>query len=142
MVQYIANLFDLQISYNGAVKHMSSSTKAEIMTILTALIVAHEHATVKIYTDSQAAIDSFSKSSQLRHISPRRFNKINYTSLCATIHHIINELRLSVQLIEVKAHSNDANNDKADQLAKGGHFNNTSTSINHNHVPSQTVTLL
>jgi ribonuclease HI len=50
---HIANLSDGQISFCGAVEHMPSSTKAEIMAILTSLIVSRDRTTIKIFTDSQ-----------------------------------------------------------------------------------------
>lgn len=65
------------ITHNGSLEYFPSSTKAETMAILTALIVAPERCDVNIYTDSQGAIDTFYKSSNLSAISPRRYNKIN-----------------------------------------------------------------
>ncbi|PKC58526.1 hypothetical protein RhiirA1_400576 [Rhizophagus irregularis] len=68
---HIPNIPDFNAFYRGALKHLPSSTKAEIMAILTAIIILlPSNATILILTDSQAAIDGFNKSAQLRHISP------------------------------------------------------------------------
>ncbi|UZO04238.1 uncharacterized protein OCT59_024629 [Rhizophagus irregularis] len=65
----------------GPIKEPLNICRRLLKAILTALIVSPYKATVIINTDSQSAIDSFNKSSRLQYISPRRFNKINYTSL-------------------------------------------------------------
>ncbi|CAB4376481.1 unnamed protein product [Rhizophagus irregularis] len=68
---HIPNIPNFNAFYRGALKHLPSSTKAEIMAILTAIIILlPSNATILILTDSQAAIDGFNKSAQLRHISP------------------------------------------------------------------------
>lgn len=38
---------------------MPSATKAEILAIVTALIIAPSYSSITIFTDSQAAIDGF-----------------------------------------------------------------------------------
>ncbi|PKK55821.1 hypothetical protein RhiirC2_801433, partial [Rhizophagus irregularis] len=63
------------------------------------------------------------------------------TALISAIHHIINKLSLKVTLFKVKAHSGDHYNDSADALAKAGRLILTPTTINHDHLPSQTLTL-
>ncbi|PKY33184.1 hypothetical protein RhiirB3_451909 [Rhizophagus irregularis] len=75
----LANHLNDNIFYSGSLKFFPSSTKAETMAILTALIV--------------------------------------------------------------KAHSGDHYNDSADTLAKAGRLILTPTTINHEHLPSQTLTL-
>ncbi|PKK57646.1 hypothetical protein RhiirC2_797669 [Rhizophagus irregularis] len=129
------------IFYSGSLKFFPSSTKAETMAILTALLVCPPRCKVVINTDSQAAIDAFHKSKNLHSISPRRFNKINNNILWSTIHHVINKLTLKVTFIKVKAHSGDHYNDIADALAKAGRLILTTMTIKHDHLPSQTLTL-
>ncbi|PKK63668.1 hypothetical protein RhiirC2_788558 [Rhizophagus irregularis] len=135
-----SNLTDVNINHNGSLEFFPSSTKAETMAILTALIVSPQNSSINIYTDSQAAIDTFHKSSNLISISSRRFNKINNNILWSTVHYIIDKLNLHITLYKVKAHSNNAFNDIADAQAKVGRLHQTLTSINHRHLPSQMIT--
>ncbi|PKY17728.1 hypothetical protein RhiirB3_430406 [Rhizophagus irregularis] len=137
----LANHLNDNIFYSGSLKFFPSSTKAETMAILTALIICPPNSIVEIYTDSQAAIDAFHKSKNLHSISPRRFNKINNNILWSTIHHIIKKLSIKVSLFKVKAHSGDHYNDVADTLAKAGRLILTPTTVNHEHLPSQILTL-
>ncbi|CAB4424282.1 unnamed protein product [Rhizophagus irregularis] len=136
-----SNLDNVNFTYNGSIQYFPSSTKAETMAILTCLAVCPQSCTIRIYTDSQAAIDSFHKSKNLSSISPRRFNKINNNILWSTIHHLIRELGLIVKLFKVKAHSNNHFNDLADVQAKLGRLQPTPTQICHDHLPHQTLTI-
>ncbi|PKY59552.1 hypothetical protein RhiirA4_482374 [Rhizophagus irregularis] len=138
---HISNITDPMFYHCGSLEHFPSSTKAEIMAILTALLVAPHKSEVIIYTDSQAAISGFHKSANLQFISSRRFNKINYTSLWSTIHHIINKLDIRLQLIKVKAHSSCAYNDRADELAKLGRVKSTPTSLKFNSILNFNISL-
>ncbi|CAB5204536.1 unnamed protein product [Rhizophagus irregularis] len=103
----VSNSFEQKIFFNGTGTLMPSATKAEILAIVTALIIAPSYSSITILTDSQAAIDGFNKSSQLRYISPRRFNKINNTILWAALHHNIQKLNLKVDLKKIRAHSDN-----------------------------------
>ncbi|CAB4435335.1 unnamed protein product [Rhizophagus irregularis] len=136
-----SNLYNCNITYNGSLKFFPSSTKAETMAILTALVVCPEFGIVTVHTDSQAAIDSFHKSKNLYTISPRRFNKINNNILWSSIHLIIQTLSLKVKLLKVKAHSGNQFNDIADIQAKLGRTQPVPTTIIHDHLPNQTITL-
>ncbi|EXX64464.1 hypothetical protein RirG_142450 [Rhizophagus irregularis DAOM 197198w] len=138
---HISNIQNQDFSYCGSIEHFPSATKAEIMAILTALIILPGGSDVTIFTDSQAAISNFQKSAHLQYVSPRRFNKINYMSLWSAIHHIIKKLSLNVKLIKVKAHSSSADNDKADALAKMGHFKTPPTSITLHGIPNLNISL-
>ncbi|PKY52810.1 hypothetical protein RhiirA4_470673 [Rhizophagus irregularis] len=109
-----SNLPGANITYNGSLELFPSSTKAETMAILTALLTAPTNGNIIIYTDSQAAIDAFHKSSNLSSISPRRYNKINNNILWPSIHQTIKTLQLTIRFHKVKAHSNDTFNDIAD----------------------------
>ncbi|CAB5212412.1 unnamed protein product [Rhizophagus irregularis] len=139
---HISNIMDFDLFYHGAIEHFPSSTKAEIIAILTALIILPPHSSVNIFTDFQAAIEGYKKSSQLHFISPRRYNKINYISLWSVIHDIIKKLSLKLTLIKVKAHSHSAYHDKADELAKVGRLKPIPTAINSNASSTQSVSLV
>ncbi|CAB5192257.1 unnamed protein product [Rhizophagus irregularis] len=136
-----SNIKGCNITYSGSLQFFPSSTKAEVMAILTALLVCPSGCDVFIHTDSQAAIDAFHKSKNLHSISPRRFNKINNNILWSAIHHIVKTLSLKVKLLKVKAHSGDYFNDTADGLAKAGRLILTPTVIKHTHLSTQTLTL-
>ncbi|PKY45935.1 hypothetical protein RhiirA4_460671 [Rhizophagus irregularis] len=136
-----SNLSTCNITYNGSLQYFPSATKAETMAILTALVVCPEFGIITIFTDSQAAIDSFHKSKNLHTISPRRFNKINNNILWSSIHFIIQTLSLKVKLSKVKAHSGNQFNDIADIQAKLGRTQPNPTTIIYDHLPNQTITL-
>ncbi|PKY58416.1 hypothetical protein RhiirA4_480319 [Rhizophagus irregularis] len=84
-----SNLSNCNITYNGSLKFFPSSTKAETMAILTALVT----------------------------------------------------LSLQVKLSKVKAHSGNHFNDIADIQAKLGCTQPIPTTIIHDHLPNQTITL-
>lgn len=65
----IADPVNLNVFHNGSIQYFPSSTKAEIMAILTALIVLAPNTNVTIHTDSQAAIDGFFLTKNIRSIS-------------------------------------------------------------------------
>ncbi|RGB25208.1 hypothetical protein C1646_772049 [Rhizophagus diaphanus] len=137
-----SNLDQINISYNSSLKFFPLSTKAEVMAILTALISCSPKAFISIHTNFQCAINTFHKLKNLYLISPRRFNKINNNILWSAIYHIIKFLGLRVKFIKVKAHSSNLYNDKADSLVKTGRLENPNTSILHDHLPNQALTIM
>ncbi|RHZ87695.1 hypothetical protein Glove_32g3 [Diversispora epigaea] len=93
-----------------------SSTKAELMTILTALIVVPRDSIVTIKTNSQEAIHlitNFNNTSQAK-----TWHKTDYSPILQTIKQIIAQLQLNLNLIKVKAHTTDVNNNIVDNLVK------------------------
>ena len=95
-----------------------SSTKAEILSILTALLVVTSDSKVKIHTDSNNAITQFNKFRNEK--SNRKKQKIANTGMWDNITDIINRFNIEVEWIKVKAHSNIWGNEEADILAKEG----------------------
>src|SRR6266498_1394443 len=95
-----------------------SSTKAEMLAYLTALLTAPCRSKVKIYTDSQATIDRFYRLPDFSHLSARKREKHTNYPIWYAMSYIIDHLDLNVMMIKVKAHSDDQLNDLADQLAK------------------------
>ncbi|GBC06450.1 hypothetical protein RclHR1_06840004 [Rhizophagus clarus] len=85
-----------KIDFICGITYFSSSTRPELLAILTALLTVPIYNNTHIYTDSQSAIDSINNMLQLRGIIERKlFKQNNYILLYAI-------------------------NDKADKLAKKG----------------------
>jgi ribonuclease HI len=93
-----------------------SSTRAELLAILSSLITIPSNTTVELYTDSQAAINSIhtyllkNRNKQKKHLK----NQITLDN----IQQIIKILNIQLNLHKVKAHSGNTDNKKADSLAK------------------------
>ena len=67
-----------QYRFRSSVTNWPSSTKAEIMAILTTLVVLPENSNITIYTDSQCAIDSYKINIEYNlNFNARKFFKIN-----------------------------------------------------------------
>src|SRR6266542_1789563 len=105
-----------ELSFKCGVEHFPSSTRPELMAILTALLAVPLHAIVTIYTDSQAAIDGINGILQMN--SSRRIFKMANSSLLGVIKQLISAKSLNFKLEKVKGHSGVEGNDKADRLAK------------------------
>src|SRR5438034_266196 len=106
------------LTFNSNTIINPSSSKAEAMAILSALCTCSYNCTVDIYTDSQNCIDIFD--SFLKNEKYRRTLKIKNHSIWSVIMQTVEKFHLKVTLHKVKAHSNLAENDMADQLAKDG----------------------
>ena len=94
----------------------ASSTKAELIAILKALMKCHPHQKIKIYTDSQASIDSiinFSKTT-----CTRKLMKFTNYDILYDIKHIFNAFVQTPVFIKVQGHSGLIKNDEVDYLAK------------------------
>src|SRR6266540_3412933 len=106
------------LTFHAAISGNPSSTKAEIIAILTALITCPAHAIVNIYTDSQCCVDYFDR---LKHTSSNalRYKKSLYPNYLHwdIILEIILTLSLHVSLFKIQGHSNNHFNDIADNLA-------------------------
>ncbi|PKB99500.1 hypothetical protein RhiirA5_429585 [Rhizophagus irregularis] len=127
---------NLNIEFSGATTQWPSSTRAEIMAVLTCLIVCPPNSSINIFTDSQCTIDTFRSLSNYK-VTPRRKQKINNIILWQAIQQIIAELNLQVRFTKVKAHSGVEYNNKADKLAKDGCVFNRIISISPKGVKAQ-----
>ncbi len=110
-------------SYTTAISNeWTSSTKAELIALVTALITAPAHSQVDIYLDSKAVIEKFK--SLAKYVDTFKYTrdqlKESYSSLCLwyMTFVIMERLDLKVILHKVKAHSGNVFNDMVDQLAK------------------------
>jgi ribonuclease HI/endonuclease/exonuclease/phosphatase family metal-dependent hydrolase len=95
-----------------------SSTRAEILAILTILLVVQEQSTINIYTDSKNAIHDFEAYKQKSNY--RTYIKMDNQIVWELIFRLIEMLDLNVSLHKVKGHSNDTWNDRADEEANHG----------------------
>src|SRR6266508_4659336 len=109
------------LTFHAAVTNNPSSTKAELIAIITALITSPPHVTVSVYTDSQCCVDHFNR----LHSSPASTTHYNFAShpnylQWAILLEMINTLSLTVTLTKVLGHSANHYNDIADHLANTG----------------------
>ena len=95
-----------------------SSTKAELLAIWCVILIAPSESKIKIYTDSAAVIASIDNTMQ--YVTNRkRMKKKNY-SLIIDIEDTIKTKKIEIELVKVKGHSNNRQNNRADSLAKEG----------------------
>jgi ribonuclease HI len=109
--------------YNSKLEGWCSSTRAEIMAILTALLVIVDHSEVNIFTDSKNAVSIFN-SYRRKFDNYRSYIKMDNQILWQLIFQIIEKLGLKVNLYKVKAHDNNKWNDRADEEANKGREGN------------------
>ena len=107
---------ELKISFVCAFKLWPSSTKAELITIWTAILAVPNNINiVNFYTDSQASIDGIKK------FSPhniRAISKSPNSYIIEQINRVANLKSQTINYIKVKGHSGLEYNDVADGLAK------------------------
>ena len=127
----------LDVSVQTNVSLWPSSTRSELAAIFIALLACPCARTVKIFTDSAAAIMSLSSS--IDSCRSRRWTKINNSLLITKILSIVKEKQLHVTYIKVRGHSGDTHNDEVDRLARDAknhhrsHLDNTFKS-NSSHI--------
>ena len=94
-----------------------SSTKAKLVAIFTALLTIPENTEIKIYMDSQVAIDGITKALDNWYHS-RLILTLHNHSILFKIIELVKGKSLVLELIKVKGYSDDVFNDEADKLAK------------------------
>jgi len=108
-------------TFHTAISGNPSSTKAELIAILTALITCPAHVTINIYTDSQYYVDHFDwlkyNSSKAMHYKTSSYPNYLYWNI---ILELISTLFLHISLFKIQGHSNNYFNDIADNLANTG----------------------
>ena len=120
------------VEFFARITEWPSSTRAEIMAILSALITCPNSCDVTIFTDSQCSIDTFKRVTS-PFITNRRLEKIGNRALWHSIKYVIDHLLLSVSLRKVKGHSDNFFNNRADLLAKQGGSSNILLKLNSNN---------
>ncbi|RHZ75133.1 hypothetical protein Glove_217g161 [Diversispora epigaea] len=106
-----------EFNFSGKVENFASSTRAELMAILTAVYATPKHSRLCIFTDSQAAIDAIANAAS----NPRKAHrKLKNWTIVKAIEEIANVQNLTLRLEKVKAHSEVIHNEMADKLAREG----------------------
>jgi ribonuclease HI/transcription elongation factor Elf1 len=95
-----------------------SSTRMELMAVVSLLCTLPFNSSINIYTDSNNIIEKYKHLNKI--ISFRKKRKIVNYNLWEILFWIQKELALKINFFKVKAHSGDLFNDKADNLAKLG----------------------
>ncbi|RHZ85347.1 hypothetical protein Glove_66g61 [Diversispora epigaea] len=111
--QVIVHDFE-RLTFRDNIKEFPSSTRAELMAILTCLLVMPDGSTVNIYTDSMCALQNINK---LKKNYKKIWQKCKNPVILQIISEIIKEKTLKITCYKVKAHSGDKFNEIADELA-------------------------
>ncbi|CAB4440625.1 unnamed protein product [Rhizophagus irregularis] len=106
---------------HGVIYDWPSSSRAEAAAVYAALSASPANSTIKIYTDSQTAIDDLKHCSSSTYSNSRLYYKTTNFELWAIIQKLIVDKNLTVLPFKVKAHSNFYWNDFADSLANTAH---------------------
>jgi ribonuclease HI len=101
----------------GRTDNWASSTRAELMAILEALLISPENCEANIYTDSAASIQALDKTKSLK---ARDWLKRNNTSILKALKQIIETKNIRIKMHKVKAHNGVQGNELADSEAKKG----------------------
>ena len=116
------NSKDIISSFKTANVRWPSSTKAELLAIYLALLTTEENCTVKIFTDSQNAINQINKFKY--ETSVGRKNKTHNHILIEAIMKIVKSAKIDLKLTKVKVHDGIWGNEIVDDLAKQGLYDN------------------
>ena len=108
----------IEVEFSAANLGWPSSTKAEVLAILSTILVVLPHSNMKIYTDSKNAIQQFEQ--YKKELSVRRQLKINNQISWNTITYLLEKYKIDLELIKVKAHSDNWGNNEADRVANKG----------------------
>ncbi|CAB4423752.1 unnamed protein product [Rhizophagus irregularis] len=106
---------------HGLIHDWPSSSRAEAAAIYAALSASPASSVIRIYTDSQSAIDDLKRCSSSTYSNSRLYYKTTNFELWAIIQKLIFDKHLTVLPFKVKAHSNFYWNDFADSLANTAH---------------------
>ncbi|RHZ78450.1 hypothetical protein Glove_164g18 [Diversispora epigaea] len=133
-----------QLTFRDNIREFPSSTRAELMAILTCLLEMLDKATVNIYTDSMCALQNMNI---IKNKSGKRIWKhCKNPVILQIISEIIKEKDLKVNCYKVKAHSGDKFNEIADALAQippslcgfyNDRFEGTTITLNYKNIKNR-----
>ena len=116
---------ELEISrFNAKTKVWPSSTRVEVIAILTAILTVNYNSEVSIFTDSKNTLSIFNSYKE-KYSNYRSYIKLENQIIWELIFRVIDILNLTVNLHKVKAHTNIRWNDRADEeanLGRGGNL--------------------
>ncbi|KAF9378428.1 hypothetical protein CPC16_011293, partial [Podila verticillata] len=106
----------------GGVTGFASSTKAELVGLLAAVLSSPRNATVKIYTDNMAVMQNFQKLVQDRHTATARAKlRTTYANWWDKVAIAVKNQGGIVTVEWIKGHAGHAGNEAADRAAKAAH---------------------
>ncbi|RHZ78299.1 hypothetical protein Glove_166g192 [Diversispora epigaea] len=112
-----SHITTMEFNFSGKVENFTSSTRAELMAILTAVYATPKRSRLCIFTDSQAAIDAIANAAT----NPRKAHrKLKNWTIVKAIEEIANVQNLTLRLEKVKAHSGVIHNETANKLVREG----------------------
>ena len=123
------NTNTIEVEFSAANFGWPSSTKAEVLAILSTILVVPPHSSMKIYTDSKNAITQFEY--YKKELSIRRQLKVNNQISWNTITYLLKKYNINLELIKVKAHSDNWGNNEADRIANKGLYDDYWTVNDH-----------
>ena len=113
----------ISIAYSGTTPPIvanapiaKDSTQTELQAICLAILTSPSNQSIRLHTDSSRAIHAVQTKAQTAKQQVRRA----YSTELKLIQETIQKEKLKVEWIKVKAHSNNKQNDQADELAKKG----------------------
>ncbi|RHZ61230.1 hypothetical protein Glove_349g40 [Diversispora epigaea] len=118
---------DTEFNFSGKVENFASSTRAELMAILTAIYATPKRSRLCIFTDNQAAIDTIANAAT----NPKKAHrKLKNWTIVKAIEEIANIQNLTLRLEKVKVHLGVIYNETADKLTREGCLKPSLTSVN------------
>jgi len=114
--------------YKGRIENWFSSTRAELVACLVAVLVVPNKCTVEIRIDSNAAIHAITNC--LRNEKTRDWLKTKNNNVLQAIKKVCRSKLVQLKFTKVKSHSGNTYNNLADTLAKEGSYEAYSTELN------------
>src|SRR5438105_7808077 len=114
--------------YKGRIENWFSSTRAELIACLVAVLLVPKRCIVEIRIDSEAAILAITNC--LENEKTRDWLKTKNNNILRSIKKVCRSKLVQLKFTKVKSYSTDMNNDLADILAKEGLYKVYSTELN------------